>query len=65
MVDVTVEEHGESLFLFRVATPEAQEWFDENVQTEPHSWWGNLLAVDPRHASNLAQGLRDAGFEVE
>lgn len=63
--DVTVENHG-SLFVFTILTDAANEWVSENVQTEPHQWLGDhTLAVEHRYAHDIAQGMLDAGLEVE
>jgi hypothetical protein len=60
--DVSIENHG-SLFLFRLLTPAATEFVDENV-SEDAQFLGNALAVEPRCAQDLAQGMIDAGLAV-
>lgn len=60
--DVSVENHG-SIMLFRLLTPAAQEWVDDNVADDAQ-FLGNGLAVEPRYAENLASGMIDAGLAV-
>lgn len=61
--DVYVQREG-TLFLFRVLSDAAQEWIDEHVSAEAWSWMGNGLAVEPRYAVDLAQGMLDAGLRL-
>lgn len=60
--DVSIENHG-SLMLFRLLTPAATDFVDENV-SEDAQFLGNALAVEPRYAQDLAQGMIDAGLAV-
>lgn len=60
--DVLIENHG-SLMLFRLLTPEAIKWVDENV-SEDAQFFGGGLCVEPRYAQDLAQGMIDAGLTV-
>jgi hypothetical protein len=62
VADVTVENHG-SLLLFRLNTDEAREWVDEYVADDAQ-YFGGALVVEPRYASNLANGMADDGLEV-
>jgi len=59
--DVSIENHG-SIMLFRLLTPAAIDFVDVNV-TESESF-GNAIAVEPRYAQDLAQGMIDAGLVV-
>ncbi len=43
---------------------EAQDWIDENVETEGWQWMGNVLYIDWRFAEDLIEGIHDAGFET-
>ncbi len=58
--DVLVTNHG-SIFTFRPLTERAAEWLTENVDGEVQ-FFGNVLAVEPRYAFDLADGLLDEGF---
>jgi hypothetical protein len=61
MNDVRVENCG-SLFLFRPLTNAAQEWLEEHTDG---LWFGGALAVEPRYALDLAQGMLDDGLTLE
>lgn len=62
--DVLVSNEG-TVFLFNPITPAAQEWFADNVTSEPWQWFGTTLVVEHRYALGLAQGLRDAGLVLQ
>ena len=51
--DVSIESHG-SLMLFRLLTPAATDFVDENV-SEDAQYLGNALAVEPRYAQDIEQ----------
>ena len=61
--DISVENHG-SVMTFQPLTPVGQDWIDENVESEDWQWLGGRLAVEPRCARDLAQGMLDAGLTV-
>jgi hypothetical protein len=61
-VDVVVENHF-SLLLFRLLSPSAKSWVDQNVQ-EDAQFFGGALVVEPRYARNLIQGMRESGLGV-
>lgn len=61
-VDVTIENHS-SLMLFRLHTDRAREWVDEFVSDDAQ-FFGGALVVEPRYASNLANGMADDGLEI-
>ena len=63
MTDFTIENHG-SIILIRPSTQPAKDWLDFNCASEPWQWWGDALAVEPRCAPDIVDGLRDDGFEV-
>lgn len=63
-IDVAVSNHG-TVFLFALLTDRAREWVDENVQAEGWQFFGGSLAVEPRMARDLAQGMLNDGLEVE
>lgn len=58
-VDFDVTNHG-SIFTFRALTPEAQQWWDENVD-DP----SGLGAVEPRYAFALAEGIEAEGMTIQ
>ena len=62
--DFQVENHG-SIILLRPATDEAKQWLNFNCAPEPWQWFGGAMAVEPRCASNLIEGLREEGFTVK
>jgi hypothetical protein len=43
----------------------AQEWFADNVASEPWQWLGPVLYVEHRLAESLIDGLASAGLVVE
>ena len=61
--DVLVRREG-SLFLFNPLTERAKAWIDENVDPDA-TWFGDALVAEHRYAFDLAQGMIDAGLEVE
>jgi len=61
-VDAQVENHG-SLFLFHLRTDAAREFVAEHV-SEDAQYFDHALAVEPRYAQDLAQGMINEGLEV-
>lgn len=61
MPDVQVENRG-TILLFRPLTTVGREWLDENTDG---TWFGGALAVEPRYAEDLAEGIQTDGLEVE
>lgn len=61
--DVLVRDEG-TLWVFNPLTSAAQEWFAENVQSEPWQWLGTSLVVEHRFAIVLIQGIEHAGFAI-
>jgi hypothetical protein len=61
--DVVIRNEG-SLILFHLLTPEAHEFVDRNV-SEDAQYFGNALAVEPRYAECLANGMIEAGLELQ
>lgn len=62
MPDVTVTNHG-SIFTFRPLTPAAHCWLEDNVSDDA-PWWGGALAVEPRYAHALVEGLEAEGLVI-
>lgn len=60
--DVSIENHG-SIMLFRLLTPAATDFVDENVSGEAQFFHGALV-VEPRYAQDLAEGMIEAGLAV-
>jgi hypothetical protein len=56
--------NGGTVFLFRPVTKPAQEWFADNVESEPWQWSNGSLGVDHRYAEDLLDGIASAGFDV-
>ena len=65
MTDVTITRTLGSLVGFTAHTAVAREWFDANVGAEGWQWLGTTLWVDHRYAHALADGIADAGLELE
>ena len=61
--DVLVENHF-SLILFRLLTPAANQWVENNV-SEDAQFFGGALVVEPRYASDLIHGLIADGLAVQ
>ena len=61
--DVLVENHF-SLILFRLLTPAANQWVDENVMDDAQ-FFGGALVVEPRYAHDLIDGLVADGLVVQ
>jgi hypothetical protein len=61
-MDIQITNHG-SIFLFAPLTNAASDWIDENVDPGAQ-WLGGSLAVEPRYASDLANGMADAGLDI-
>jgi hypothetical protein len=61
--DVLIRNEG-TVWVFNPLTPAAQEWFDDNVESEPWQWLGTSLVVDHGMAAGLVQGILDAGLQV-
>jgi hypothetical protein len=61
--DVLVENHF-SLILFRLLTPAANQWVDQNV-SEDAQFFGGALVVEPRYARDLIDGIVAAGLAVQ
>jgi len=59
--DVQIVNHG-SVFAFHLLSQNAQEFVDENVQTERWQFMGNALCVDHRFAGDLADAMRENGL---
>jgi hypothetical protein len=61
--DIIVENHG-SIFLIRPVSDTGHDWLDEHVSPEPWQLFGGALAVDPRCAWDIVQGMQADGLNV-
>lgn len=59
-MDIEINNEG-TIFLFRPLTQVAKDWIEENVQ-EDAQWFGGVLVVEHRYASDLAIGMLNAGL---
>ena len=59
--DVEIRNEG-SIFTFTPVTKTAQDWINENVQTEGWQWLGKALCVDQHCAGPLAEGMASSGL---
>ena len=64
MTDITIINEG-SLVGFQLNTLAARQWFEENVGAEGWQWMGTTLWVDHRYANAIADGVAEAGLELE
>jgi hypothetical protein len=60
--DVELSFHG-SINLIKPITEAAQDWIDENV-AEGALFFGRALAVEPRYADDIVEGMIDDGLAV-
>jgi len=59
--DVSVVSHG-SIVLFHLLSPAAESFVEEFVTSPETMFFGNALVVEPRYASDLAQGMVEHGL---
>jgi hypothetical protein len=64
MTDITMHNDG-SLIGFQLHTLAARQWFQENVGSDGWQWMGTTLWVDRRYAQPIADGLAEAGLNME
>lgn len=57
VVDVEIENHG-SIWIFRPKTDQGRDWLVENTEG---IWWGGGLAIEPRWAQGLCDGMEWEG----
>jgi hypothetical protein len=62
-VDFRIEDHG-SIVVVQPLTPQAGEWIEENVPTEPWQWLGGGLCVEHRYAEPLIEGIVEDGLSL-
>lgn len=60
--DVDLESHG-SISLMTPTSDAARAWMDEHIP-EDALWHGTSLAVEPRYAPAIVQGMIADGFAV-
>lgn len=61
--DFELTNHG-SIITLAPLNQRAREWLDFNCVPEPWQWFGGALAVEPRCAPDIIEGLRNDGFVV-
>ncbi len=59
-IDITITNEG-SLMMFHAHSEGARHWLRENTDGQ---WLGWALAVEPRYAARLADGLLEEGFII-
>lgn len=63
-MDFYFANHG-SVTLLTPLTDAAQEWVDENLPPlESWQMFGNAIAIEPRNARDILQGLQGDGLTV-
>lgn len=62
-IDVQVIFDG-SIVLFDPRTPEADNWFEHNIDTENAQYLGYCLAVEHRYAGDIIEGLARDGLRL-
>ena len=63
MMDIIITDRGWLVGFTPLSTP-AQEWFADNVGSEPWQWMGPTLWVDHRPAQQLLDGIQAEGFDI-
>jgi hypothetical protein len=64
-LDIRIECHG-SIDLFRPLTRAGREWLAANTpEDSEHLYWGPALAVEPRYALNLINGMTNDGLILQ
>jgi hypothetical protein len=61
--DVDLFLHG-SITLIPPLTEAAKSWIAEHIDDEDALYFGDALAVEPRHAPDIIQGMIDDGLAV-
>jgi hypothetical protein len=62
--DVIVSNEG-SVFLLNPVTDAGKEWIKENCRTEGWQWLGECLAIEPRYALEIVEGMQGDGLVVQ
>ena len=60
--DVVVSNHG-SIVTLALLTKEAQDWVSDHIPDDAQ-WFGGQLAVEPRYAGNVIDGMEGDGLVV-
>lgn len=59
-----IEREGLSITLFTFESKDERDWLEKNTNAEGWQWLGNTLAIDTRFASDLVDGIVNAGFTL-
>ncbi len=62
--DVCVDNQG-SVMLLCPLTDAGRDWITENIAPEPWQWLGPNLAIEPRCAPAIVEGMQADGLEVK
>jgi hypothetical protein len=46
-------------------TDAGKEWLKENCRTEGWQWLGECLAIEPRYARDIVEGMQGDGLVVQ
>ena len=60
--DVVVTNHG-SIVTFALRTRKARRWVSDHIPDDAQ-WFGGQLAVEPRYAGNVIDGMEGDGLAV-
>lgn len=64
-VDVEVTDQG-TIVVFTLLSKRARKWVQENVETEPWQWLGDIsFSVDHRMSMSLVAGFVAEGMQVD
>lgn len=64
MTDFSFANHG-SLCLLTARSRKAKRWVQDNVAiTEQTQFWAGSIAIEPRYAAPILDGIIDAGLTV-
>jgi hypothetical protein len=63
MADFTVQHEGTIIILYPHGR-DAQEWIEEHIPEDAQRW-GTGIVIEPRYFDAIAEGIREAGLEIE
>lgn len=62
--DVELIELG-SITALRPLTEAANDWIAAHLTVEPWQWFAGAVAVEPRYAAAIVEGMTEDGLEVK